>query len=486
MRAWYVLVLLFALAPRAAIAADDVWTEPAPGLRYLHRSTDEPKQIHALLVDLTQPGLRLRATRASEKGQTVSAFATAVGAVAAVNADFFDGAQTPIGLAVGEGERWQNDRNDWFALTCSADNACALETTRGIVGDGVHTAVSGKHVLVKPGFVFSAADDSACGDFCTVAHPRTAMGLSEDGETLILVVVEGRQDPVFGMRLSQLARLMVELGAASAVNLDGGGSSAMVVAGSRVSGRPFNEPGERRVANHLAVLFDDDGPATGHLKGFVREGRIDAGDRPVAGADVTLSSGERTTTDERGFYEFPRAPAGPTTITATKDGYVDASVERDVAPNTTTWGSIALQTAAPPPPDETTPDDTTPDDGDTTPGDTTPDDTTPDDTTPGGGGGSNDDATPDDSTPDDAAPDDAAPDDVAPDDAAPDDAAPDDAAPDDAAPGGTTTDGGDAPLALPTSTTGGCAAAPDLGAVLPLVALLLPVRRRRLGRASVA
>jgi hypothetical protein len=47
---------------------------------------------------------------------------------------------------------------------------------------------------------------------------------------------------------------MAELGAAWAINLDGGGSSAMVVDGVRVSGRPTNEPNERRVANHLAVV----------------------------------------------------------------------------------------------------------------------------------------------------------------------------------------------------------------------------------------
>jgi hypothetical protein len=339
-------LFLVALCLAAPTLAADVWTEPYPGLRYLHRSTNEPKEIHAVVVDLDRPGVRLRATRRSEKGQTVSAFASAVGAAAAINADFFDGALNPIGLAVGEGERWQNDRSDWFALTCSRDNDCALETVAGVVGDGAHTAVSGKNVLVAPGFVFSAADDNACGDFCTVSHPRTAVGLSADGRRLILVVVEGRQGPIVGMRLSQLARLMVELGAARAVNLDGGGSSAMVVAGTRVSGRPSNEPNERRVANHLAVLIDDAAVDTGRLVGFVREGRIDASDRPVAGATVTLDSGATTTTDARGFYEFASAAAGPTRITATKDGFEPATISRDVARGTTTWGSIALHPAA--------------------------------------------------------------------------------------------------------------------------------------------
>jgi hypothetical protein len=340
------LLVLVAFCLAAPTLAADVWTEPYPGIRYLHRSTSEPKEIHAVVVDLDRPGIRLRATRRSEKGQTVSAFASAVGAAAAINADFFDGALNPIGLAIGEGERWQDDRRDWYALTCSRDNACSLETTAGVIGDGIHTAVSGKNVLVAPGFVFSAADDSACGDFCTVAHPRTAAGLSADGRQLILVVVEGRQTPILGMRLSQLARLMVELGAARAVNLDGGGSSAMVVAGARVSGRPANEPGERRVANHLAVMVEDEVVTTGRLVGFVREGRVDASDRPVADVIVTLDSGATTTTDSRGFYEFATAPTGPARVTASKDGFDAVTITRDVARATTTWGSIALQPTA--------------------------------------------------------------------------------------------------------------------------------------------
>jgi hypothetical protein len=436
------LLVASALPSRAA----DVWTEPAPGVRYLHRSTDDPKEIHALVVDLTTPGLRLRATRRSEKGQTVSAFAAQVGAVAAVNADFFDGTLTPIGLAIGEGEQWQVDRNDWFALTCSIDNDCALETARGLVGDGVHTAVSGKHVLVGPGFVFGAADDSACGDFCTVAHPRTAVGLSDDGTQLILVVVEGRQDPIFGMRLSQLARLMVELGAARAVNLDGGGSSAMVVAGARVSGRPANEPAERTVANHLAVLVDDDGPPRGRLVGFVREGRIDAADAPIAGAHVALDTGETTTTDDRGFYEFPQAPAGPVVITAEADGFVTATLARDVVIASTTWGSIALQRQVAPPPDEPSPDE----------------------------------PSPDEPAPDEPAPDEPAPDEPAPDEPAPDEPAPDEPPPSD----DSLVTADDRPRDLPTSTAGGCAAHPPAGVLSALSLVLLAWRRRQLSRSD--
>ena len=59
--------------------------------------------------------------------------------------------------------------------------------------------------------------------------PRTAVGLSEDGGTLYLAVVDGRQSESRGMTLYELGRLMMELGAYESMNLDGGASSEMFV-----------------------------------------------------------------------------------------------------------------------------------------------------------------------------------------------------------------------------------------------------------------
>jgi exopolysaccharide biosynthesis protein len=67
-----------------------------------------------------------------------------------------------------------------------------------------------------------------------------------------LVVADGRREGVPGLTLPELARLMDDLGACTAVNLDGGGSSAMWV-----RDRIVNQPSdliERPVANHLAVV----------------------------------------------------------------------------------------------------------------------------------------------------------------------------------------------------------------------------------------
>ncbi len=72
----------------------------------------------------------------------------------------------------------------------------------------------------------------------SVLAPRTAAGVSGDGRTVWLVVVDGRSDDSVGMTVAELAELVRSFGATDVVNLDGGGSSTMVV----------REPGAERVA----------------------------------------------------------------------------------------------------------------------------------------------------------------------------------------------------------------------------------------------
>jgi hypothetical protein len=340
--------ILFAEAARA----DDVWTEPFPGIRYLHRSTDEPKEIHALVVDLSRPEISLRATREDERGRTTTSFSELVGAAAAVNGDFYNtnGSFDPSGLAIGQGMVWSNDSSGHRFIACTSDKVCEIDATntaRTADASWV-SAVGGNRLLVNGGeIVQTAAADGACGDFCTVQHPRTAAGLSADRLTLILVVVEGRQTPILGMSTSRLAALMLELGSDVAINLDGGGSSAMVVDGTRVSGRPSNEPTERRVANHLAVIFDPTLATTGRLVGYVRENDIYDDSAGLPGATVTLSTGETTATDANGFYSFDEVAQGELGVSVELDGFAPASDTKLVMAGITNWKSIALVRAQP-------------------------------------------------------------------------------------------------------------------------------------------
>jgi uncharacterized lipoprotein YddW (UPF0748 family) len=95
-----------------------------------------------------------------------------------------------------------------------------------------------------------------------VRNPRTAAGVSEDGQTLVLMVIDGRQPGWSeGVTLPQLADLMIEFDAHNAVNLDGGGSSSFVYDDNfnddqlTHENRP-SDGAHRPVANHLGVRIN--------------------------------------------------------------------------------------------------------------------------------------------------------------------------------------------------------------------------------------
>jgi len=88
-------------------------------------------------------------------------------------------------------------------------------------------------------------------------HPRTAIGWSEASGRVFLVAVDGRQPPYSdGMTLVELLGLFRRLGASEAINLDGGGSTAVVVLGV-VQNRPSDREGERAVGNALLLAACD-------------------------------------------------------------------------------------------------------------------------------------------------------------------------------------------------------------------------------------
>lgn len=90
----------------------------------------------------------------------------------------------------------------------------------------------------------------------TAVHPRTAVGFNQDSTKVFFVTVDGRQ-PGFsvGMSLPELANYMLSIGCWNAVNLDGGGSTTMVVR-NRVVNSPSDAAGERSVANALLAISE--------------------------------------------------------------------------------------------------------------------------------------------------------------------------------------------------------------------------------------
>ena len=115
----------------------------------------------------------------------------------------------------------------------------------------VHALGAGP-MLVKEGSVFLTTKIEDFGsDVAGGRAPRTALGVTGEGK-ILLVVVDGRQSDSAGMTLLELALLMQDLGAVDAMNLDGGGSSVMVIH-DKVVNKPSGG-GERKVGNALAVV----------------------------------------------------------------------------------------------------------------------------------------------------------------------------------------------------------------------------------------
>ncbi len=244
----------FFAATQLAQAAD-VWTEPNPGLRHLHRHTAAPTEIHALVIDLTVPGVRIRCTPLSERWKATSDYAREADLAAAINGSFwrlFD--QQAQGLAAGAGSVWASDDDEYgfFAVTAAgrawiSPPAEVVQPSREQATD----AVSGRPLLVDNGH---ASDELHSFPNADTREPRSAVGVSRDGQKVILLTVDGRRGGSRGATLAEVAALMLELGAYRAINVDGGGSTTMYIA---TEGGVVNHPTrgwDREVINHIGVV----------------------------------------------------------------------------------------------------------------------------------------------------------------------------------------------------------------------------------------
>jgi len=88
-------------------------------------------------------------------------------------------------------------------------------------------------------------------------HPRTAIGIDRDAKQLLVLVIDGRSRASRGYTMVELASIFRDLGAEDALNLDGGGSSTMMVRGPGGRLRVVNTPSDgqpRSVPNGLEII----------------------------------------------------------------------------------------------------------------------------------------------------------------------------------------------------------------------------------------
>jgi hypothetical protein len=139
---------------------------------------------------------------------------------------------------------------DWLRTLTTGDSVAWTLPFQGAPGP-VEELVGGFPLLLLDGEPALDRVPAIREAFAARRHPRSAVAIRSDG-TILLVTVDGRQPGYSdGMTLPELTDLLVELGATDALNLDGGGSTALVVRGVLVN-RP-SDPVERAVANALLV-----------------------------------------------------------------------------------------------------------------------------------------------------------------------------------------------------------------------------------------
>jgi exopolysaccharide biosynthesis protein len=253
-------ILVAVLSFLATVAAFADWTRIGPGVDYQEFRGDN-YDVHVTRVDLSNDDIKVISTRESEKGLKVSEFAKREHALVAINGDYFDEHFNPIGMTVGPCGEWNSVkkiRREGYIAVGENKAHIARQSDVSLNDDPapwMEATVSGWPALVSSCKPLKTLPGSA--SFTLATHPRTAVGLSKDKKTLYFVVADGRRTGVPGFTLPQLAAFLSEkLHACAAINLDGGGSSAMWVS-DRIVNRPADGV-ERPVGDHLAVVLRSD------------------------------------------------------------------------------------------------------------------------------------------------------------------------------------------------------------------------------------
>ncbi len=256
-----------------------------------------PLRAWYVYIDQKQPNIKTKVVVSDDKTdnrETVSSFANDLGACVVVNGGFFRNDLTPsdhVGLLVSNGSIVKPATN---SIILNSDRYHTARAAIGFKENGdvdiawvtthdnklyewseppnhrpgqpagphnyenakewkVRDAIGAGPALVVGGNIHvTSYEEAFFAKSFNEANPRTAAGVTTDG-ALILLVVDGRQADSRGVTLDELSALMLGLGAVDAINLDGGGSSTLVVNNSLVN-RPTGGLFEREVMSAIATF----------------------------------------------------------------------------------------------------------------------------------------------------------------------------------------------------------------------------------------
>ena len=243
----------------ASVYAGVPTTRPAPIRFDSFVRNDPPQRGYVAYIDLTDPRVQIECAPSGPDPdgnghwtttlQRTSVVAKANDFDVAVNAVFFSHdtkGGNPRFYEVGDPAKSANvviidgkfvsTVREGPALSILKDNSITIGTVNARSLPNVRTAIGGSNQILFRGQITAPADAPA---------PRTSVGLSKDGKTMILLVVDGRRpDYSAGLSTSDLAKEMLRLGAHNAINLDGGGSSTFVRKSAKGAFDVINSPSD--------------------------------------------------------------------------------------------------------------------------------------------------------------------------------------------------------------------------------------------------
>jgi exopolysaccharide biosynthesis protein len=215
-------------------------SQPFRAVSYAHeKRTGLYMSLYVVRVDLTDPRVKMRIVSAGEDPDGSGPWRTTLMTVreiaererfdVAINASFFSipttqqAPQLPAGYVKGKPASPVR-HSTWPVLWIDVQGKAQLGDSKAAPRDAKQLVAGSCYVLKdgKPATPFAGA--------MLVRHPRTVIGLDRDGTQLVLLTVDGRRPGVsLGMTGEELASELLRLGCFTAINLDGGGSTTLVM-----------------------------------------------------------------------------------------------------------------------------------------------------------------------------------------------------------------------------------------------------------------